>query len=195
MSPSPIDLSAVAIQFFPGAGAALSSSSTSAIGYNKWFTHYQVLYGMWKRVWMYDDNLATTNGTASGPPAVNFTYLDVNVNTRVLEKIETINWSTGVQVNHELMVSSNSAISGAGTFGTFWTIVAGYWRAPFVTGNTEDNCDHSGPSSWNVKIYKTPGDYQPSTDTRVRWIGEFNSGVTMSVPGYCPRFEPDLIYT
>ena len=191
MSPSPYNPSGTTDQFFTGGGANLAVSSTSATGYNKWFTHYQVMEGMWKRIWQYDNNLATTNGTLSGPPSVNFTYLDVNVKTKVLEAIEVMNWLSGVQVNQEINLSSNSALSGAGTLGMFWTIVAGYWRAPFVIGDTEDNCDQS----WNVQIGKTPGDYDPSIDTRGKWIGQFNSGVTLSIPRYCPRFQPDIVYT
>lgn len=189
--PVPIEPSALSVQFFAGGGAALAASSTSATGYNKWFTHYQVMWGMWKRVWMYDNNLATTNGTASGPPSVNFTYLDVNVNTKVIEATETLNWSTGVQINHEIQLSSNSALSGGGTLGSFWTIVAGYWRDPWVIGNSDDNCQQS----WNVQIAKTPGDYVAANDTRVRFVGDFNSGLTLAIPGYCPRFQPDIVYT
>jgi len=60
-----------------------------------------------------------------------------------------------------------------------------------VVGNSDDNCQQS----WNVQIAKTPGDYIPGNDTRVRFVGDFNSGVTMAIPGYCPRFQPDIIYT
>ena len=178
--------------FFAGGGANLAVSSTSATGYNKWFTHYQVMWGMWKRIWSYDcTNLAQTNGIASGAPQVGFTYLEVNVNTKVIEATETLNWASGVQINQEIQLSSNSTLSGGGTQGTFWTVVAGYWRAPFVVGDTDDHCSQS----FNVQIAKTPGPYQPSIDTRAKFIGDFNSGVTLSVPSYCPRFEPDIIYT
>jgi len=177
--------------FFAGGGAALAASSTSATGYNKWFTHYQVMTGHWERVWMYNDNLATVGGTTSGPPTVNFTYIKVNVTTKVIEATETLNWASGVQINQEIQLSSNSALSGGGTQGTFWTTVAGYWRDPFVVGDTNDNCSQS----FNVQIAKMPGPYQPSIDTNEKFIADFNSGVTLSIPTYCPRFQPDILYT
>lgn len=191
MTPSPISPSSLPTQFFAGGGANLSSLSTSSTGYNKYFTHYQVMWGMWARKWEYNTVLAGSIGSASGPPTVSFTYLDVNVNTKVVEATETLNWASSVQVNQEIQLSSNSALSGGGTTGTFWTIVAGYWRAPWVTGNTADTCE----KSWNVVIAKAPGDYIPANDTRAKFIGDFNSAVTMGIPTYCPRFQPDIVYT
>ena len=192
MTPSPISPSSLPTQFFAGGGAALSGNSTSATGYNKWFTHYQVIWGMWARKWVYDcENLAGGTGEASGPPTVSFTYLDVNVNTKVIEAVDTLNWASGVQVNQEIQLSSNSTLSGGGTQGEFYTIVAGYWRAPWVTGNTADTCEQS----WNVTIAKAPGDYTPADDTRDKFIGVFNSSVTLGIPTYCPRFQPDIVYT
>ena len=192
MPKDPYNPSGLPNLFFTGGGTNLASSSTSLSGYNKWFTHYQVMWGMWKRVWQYDCNaLATTGGTASGPPGVSFTYLDVQCNSKVIEAIETLNWVSSIQVNQEIQLSSDSALSGGGTLGTFWTIIAGYWRAPWVIGNTVDNCE----ASWNVSISKTPGDYVAANDTRVRFIGDFNSGVTLNIPGYCRRFQPDIVYT
>ena len=102
-----------------------------------------------------------------------------------------MNWLSGVQVLQNITLSSNSSLSGGGTMGSFWTIIAGYWRAPWVIGNTVDNC----AQSWNVQISKAPGDYIPVNDTHDKFIGEFNSGVTLSIPSVCPRFQPDVVYT
>jgi len=192
MPQAPVDPKDLANQFFAGGGTALSSTSTSATGYNKWFTHYQVMWGMWKRMWSYDcTNLATVGGATSGPPSVAFTYLDVNVNTKVIEATEVLNWASGVQINQEIQLSSNSALSGGGTLGSFWTIVAGYWRAPWVIGNSDDNCERT----FNVPIAKAPGPYIPGDDTREKFIADFNSGVTLNIPRSCPRFQPDIVYT
>lgn len=178
--------------FFPGGGTNLSTSSNTApsgSGYQKWHTHYQVIEGMWKRLWQYDGSPVLSSGQLSGCPQVSFTYLDINVTCKVIEAIQTLNWDNSYQQLQKLQFNTDSSLSGWGTSGTFTTIVAGYWRDKFETGDTADNCG----ATWNVRAGLQPGVYNSTADTYAKMIGDFVSSVLMSVPGYCPRWQTDLV--
>jgi len=93
MSPSPI-LPEEATTTPMNAGlSSLSGLSTSDAGYQQWFTHYQVIWGMWKRVWQYNSDLTLNGGVLSGGPQVAFTWCDVQCNAQVMEKLEYMNWA------------------------------------------------------------------------------------------------------
>lgn len=178
--------------FFAGGGTNLAPSSNiapSGSGYQRWFTHYQVMWGSWERMWQYKEGLTIGGSHLSGPPLVDFSYLAVNVNVKVVEAIETLNWDNSFQELQKLEFYSDSALSGGGTSGGFYTTVAGYWRDLWVTGNTADQCS----DSFNITMLKSNGAYDPALDTYSRFIGEFGSTVILNSPRICTRFQPDLV--
>ena len=179
-------------QYFPGGGTNLAASSNTAVsgsGYQNWFTHYQVMWGSWERLWEYKQGLTISNGSLSGPPLVDKSYLRVKVNVKVIEATETLNWDNSFQQLQTLEFYSDSALSGGGTSGGFYTTVAGYWRDKFVTGNTADQC----MDAFSISMLKSNGAYDASLDTYDRFIGEFGSSVILNSPRICTRFQPDLI--
>ena len=190
MPPTPFP--PTANQYFPGGGTNLAASSNiaaSGAGYQKWFTHYQVMWGSWERVWEYKQGLTISNGALSGPPLVDNSYLRVSVNVKVIEAIEHLNWDNSFQQLQEVEFYSDSALSGGGTSGGFYTTVAGYTRDLFVAGNTEDQCN----DAFSVSMLESKGPYVPSQDTYARFIGAFGSSVVLNSPRLCTRFKPDLL--
>lgn len=189
MSPSPI-LPEDAITTPMNAGlSSLSSLSTSDAGYQQWFTHYQVIWGMWKRVWQYNSNLTLNGGVLSGGPQVGFTWCDVQCNATVIDRLEYMNWANSIQEKQILSFTSDSSLSGYGVSGTFATVVAGLTRDVAKVGDAASNCTRT----WNVKAGLQPGEYDPTIDTYSNLAADFFSNVVLKTPTLCTRFIPDLV--
>lgn len=169
--------------------SGLSGISTSDAGYLQWFTHYQVIWGMWKRVWQYDTALTVVGGALSGPPSVSFTWCDLQCNSQVVEKVEYMNWTSSLQQKQILSFTSDSSLSGYGLSGTFSTIVAGLTRDPAVVGDADSNCNRV----WSVKAGMQPGEYDPTIDTYSNLAADFFSNVVLTTPTLCVNFIPDLV--
>ena len=178
----------------PGVSNLTASGDTSATVFQKWHTHTQMLEGMWIRKWVYKDNPQYGNSVASACPAVDYTYLDVNVTERVVQEFEQASYASGFQQTQDIDYvgggpNYSSAASGWGVSGYFFTKKPGIIRKSAIATDTEDIC----VTSWNVVAGKQPGDYQPGQDTAQNFVGQFLAGVVSVAPTWCERFKVNLV--
>lgn len=175
----------------PGLGSLSVSSNAAAgaSGYQQWFKHYQVIWGMWRRVWQYESELTQAGGVLSGPPKVSFNYVDVRVNSKVLETLEYMNWTSSLQEPQILNITTDSSLSGYGLSGTFATVVAGVTLDVAKKGDTASACTRA----WNVQAGYQPGEYSASSDDYSAFASDFFSNVVLGIPDRCVNFLPDLV--
>tara|TARA_R110000824_G_scaffold51717_5_gene144012 strand:- start:930 stop:1487 length:558 start_codon:yes stop_codon:yes gene_type:complete len=171
-----------------GVSNLTASGDTSSTLFQKWHTHTQVVEGMWVRRWVYKDNPQYGAGVASACPAVDYTYLDVEVNEKVIEEFEQASYASGFQQIHDIDYVGNAA-SGWGVSGYFFTSKAGIIRKSAASTDSEDMCSNS----WTIQAGKQPGDYQPALDTATNFAGQFLNGVISLCPLYCDRFKINLV--
>lgn len=171
-----------------GVSNLTASGDTSGTLFQKWHTHTQVIEGMWVRRWVYKDDPQYGGGVASACPAVDYTYLDVNVTERVIQEFEQASYASGFQQVHDIDYIGNST-SGWGVSGFFFTSKAGIIRKTAEATDSEDLCDQT----FNVVAGKQPGDYQESLDTSTNFAAQFLGGVIAVAPLFCGRFKVNLV--
>jgi hypothetical protein len=177
----------------PAVGAPTTSLTTSAnssgTAYAKFHNHTQGLQGMWKRVWVYDNN--PTGVPPSGCPVVLYTYLDINVKEVVIEEFESASYASGTfQQAQDIDYWSDSSLGGWGVSGQFWSAKNGIIRSLVSgTGYTEDTCE----TSWNVAAAKMPGDYDASYDTSANFNPQFFADVVSKAKQQCTRFNTGIV--
>lgn len=168
-----------------------TSANASATAFEKYHTHTQLLNGMWKRVWVYDQApTQSAGGTASGCPIVLYSYVDVHVNESVIEEFEHASYASGTyQQAQEIDYYTDSAANGWGVSGNFWSAKAGIVRKVAGTLDTEDTCSNT----FNVVAAQQPGEYNSSTDTSANFNGQFMQDVITEAVRLCPRFITGLV--
>lgn len=168
-----------------------TSANASATAFEKYHTHTQLLNGMWKRVWVYDQApTQSAGGAASGCPIVLYSYVDVHVNESVIEEFENASYASGTyQQAQEIDYYTDSAANGWGVSGNFWSAKAGIIRKVAGTLDTEDTCSNT----FNVVAAQQPGEYNSSTDTSANFNGQFLQDVVTEAVRLCPRFITGLV--
>ena len=168
-----------------------TSANASATAFEKYHTHTQLLNGMWKRVWVYDQTPSQgAGGAASGCPIVLYSYVDVHVNESVIEEFEHASYASGTyQQPQEIDYYTDSASNGWGVSGNFWSAKAGIVRKVAGTLDTEDTCSNT----FNVVAAQQPGEYNSSTDTSANFNGQFMQDVITEAVRLCPRFITGLV--
>jgi hypothetical protein len=166
-----------------------SSGDTSGCEFADWFTHTQVINGMYKRVFVFDANPTLAGGVASGSPAMSFNYLDINYTVQVAHEKETASYCSGQYLPQQLKVYSDSTTGGLGISGTFTTSAVGYTRRKWVSGvDVEGICTQNA----NYSLAKLPGVYNSSFDTSAT-IGSHVADLLMDCEQKCPTFIPSLV--
>ena len=168
-----------------------TSANASATAFEKYHTHTQLLNGMWKRVWVYDQAATqSAYGAASGCPIVLYSYVDVHVNESVIEEFEHASYASGTyQQAQEIDYYTDSAANGWGVSGNFWSAKAAIVRKVAGTLDTEDTCSNT----FNVVAAQQPGEYNSSTDTSANFNGQFMQDVITEAVRLCPRFITGLV--
>ena len=168
-----------------------TSANASSTAFEKYHTHTQLLNGMWKRVWVYDQTPSQgAGGAASGCPIVLYSYVDVHVNESVIEEFEHASYASGTyQQAQEIDYYTDSAANGWGVSGNFWSAKAGIVRKVAGTLDTEDTCSNT----FNVVAAQQPGEYNSSTDTSANFNGQFMQDVITEAVRLCPRFITGLV--
>ena len=167
------------------------SADSSATAFAKYHTHTQLLNGMWKRVWVYDQAPSQgVGGAASGCPIVLYTYVDVHVNESVIEEFEQVSYASGTyQQAQDIDYYTDSTTNGWGLSGNFWSTKAGIIRKIASTLDTDDTCF----TAFNVVAAQQPGSYNSSTDTSASFNGQFMQSVITEAVKSCPRFITGLV--
>ena len=186
----PVSVSALPVAGSPTTSLTVSSNS-SATAFEKYHTHTQLLNGMWKRKWVYDQDATFSNNQMSGCPIVLYTYLDVHVNESVIQEFEKASYASGTfQQAQDIDYNTDSTTNGWGTSGNFWSAKAGIIRKVSDTLDTEDTCI----TSWNVVAAQLPGEYVLDyLDTSANFNGQFMQDVITEAVSQCPRFITGLV--
>jgi len=167
-----------------------SSGDTSSCDFADWFTHTQVINGMYKRIFIFDGNPTLgAGGVASGCPSISFNYLDLNYTVQVAHEKETASYCSGQYLPQQLKVYSDSTTGGLGLSGTFTTSAVGYTRRKWVSGvDVEGICTQNA----NYSLARLPGVYNLDFDTSAT-IGSHVADLLMDCEQRCPTFIPSLV--
>ena len=157
-----------------------TSGDTSTCDFSDWFTHTQVINGMYQRKFVYDTTpVPGAAGVVSACPAISFTYIDCNYSVQVAEEKETASFCSGLYQPQKLIHYSDSTTGGLGLSGTFTTSATGYTRRKWVT-------------TANCQIGKLPGAYDSSYDTSGE-LGSHIAELLMHCEKSCTIFNQNLV--
>jgi len=167
-----------------------ASGDTSSCDFADWFTHTQVINGMYKRVFVFDPSpTPSTGGVVSGAPAIAYNYIDLNYTVQVAHEKETASYCSGLYQPQQLKIYSDSTTGGLGLSGAFTTSAVGYTRRKWVVGtDTEALCSQNK----NYTLGRIPGGYNDSFDTSAT-IGSHVADLLMNCEQACPTFIPSLV--
>ena len=166
-----------------------ASGDSSSCEFADWHVHTQVINGMFKRVFVYDNSPTISNGVLSGAPQVLYSYVDCNYSVQVTEEKEIASYCSGLYTKQGLITMSDSTVGGLGLSGTFTTSAVGYTRRKWILNDdVESNCQQTS----NVVIGKIPGQYNSTYDTSAT-VGSHIAQVLMACETKCPTFNQNLV--
>lgn len=187
MAPTPIAPTPIAGSITDTLNA---SGDTSSCEFADWFTHTQVINGMYKRVFVYETSpTVAVNGVVSGCPQVSYSYVDLNYTVQVAQEKERASYCSGLYIPQKLRIVNDSAVGGLGLSGTFTTSATGYMRRKWIL-NTDDESMCS--MTRNAILGKTPGPYDSSYDTS-NSISSHISDLLMHCEEACSTFNQNLV--
>jgi hypothetical protein len=167
-----------------------ASGDSSSCEFADWFTHTQVINGMYVRRFVYDQNPTVgAGGVVSGAPSVSYNYLDINYTVQVAHEKEIASYCSGAAQAQQLKIYGDGAEGGFGQSGTFTTSAVGYLRRKWnANTDTEQLCNQSS----NAVINKLPGAYDPVLDTSATTGGAV-ADLLMNAEGVCTIFNQNLV--